>query len=204
MGFHGVTKSNLWLWYNFATFTSYKTRQSNSEQIIHISHSQGNSVGFHKMHISLALSIYFYQACYRKACNLDMSWYYSVALEKLCVSTYSTSCCQVSNQWHFPEQQLRTGKWKVVNNRVDTTTVCFENPQVILKWHKGSLAGCFSTTAERACACWARLTDLPWCILTDTLPSGGKELGGRGMNRSDNSQWLGVGRGDGCSMVDDL
>lgn len=36
----------------------------------------------------------------------------------------------------------------------------------------------FSTGAERARACWARPPALPWCLSTDTLPSGGKELGG--------------------------
>lgn len=64
-----------------------------------------------------------------------------------------------------------------------TTALGSESPQVTLKPHKGPLA------------CWAR----PRCLSTDTLPSGGKQLGGRGANRSDKSQPRGVGRVDGGS-----
>lgn len=151
VGFHGAAKSNLWLsdttplplrlikW-DVATCKSYTLVTAWEIKVSII-------CTFH-----VVPSIHFYQTCQQKACNPNMSWSallcYSVALEKL--SAWApASCWRVSNQWHFQEQQARTGKWRVVNNGVDTTTGRFENPQVILKWHKGTLAARLLSQPQR-------------------------------------------------------
>lgn len=73
--------------------------------------------------------MYLYQTFQKMPCDFDMSWserlYQSV--EKRSVWAHTT-CCSLSNQWHFPQQQLRTATWRVVNNRVDTITAQLWKP----------------------------------------------------------------------------
>lgn len=159
------------------------------------------------MHISVAPSIHFSWTCQKKACSLDTSWsgklHYSVALENLSVWAHKYLPLASLKPVAFPrtttqDWKMKGGKqqgrhnngplWKPSGNSETTQRVSCRSAAFPQPHRELAPAGLDCRTCRDAY--W--LTHWPR----------GVELGGRGTNRSDNSQRRGMGRGDGCCTAD--